>query len=87
MQHRCKTVLRLFKARPRYQRSGARDVLSRGGLRSRTVFGEGESEDQAAVLVSDELSDNHRVRGRILPDSCGCGSRPTPQQYSGHRNA
>lgn len=46
-----------------------------------------EGEDRTAGLVSDELSDNHRIRGRTVPDSRGRVSRSTSQQSAGHRSA
>ncbi|MGH3868604.1 MAG: hypothetical protein ACRDQ4_21280 [Pseudonocardiaceae bacterium] len=37
--------------------------------------------------MSDELSDNHRVRGGTLPDSSGHVSGSAAQQPTGHRRA
>jgi hypothetical protein len=44
-------------------------------------------EDVPLGAVSNELSDNHRVRRRIHPDSRGSVSRSVQQRYAGHRGA
>jgi hypothetical protein len=41
----------------------------------------------AARPMSDELSDNHRVRARTCPDSRGCVSRSESQEHAGRRSA
>jgi hypothetical protein len=57
--------------------------MPQGGLRSWAESRERESKDKFAGAVSDELSDNHRVRGRTFPDSRGYVSRSTTQQPVG----
>ncbi len=62
-------------------------MRSEGRICALGQYQEERSKDSAAGLVSNELSDNHRVRVRTLPDSHGCISRSTLQQPAGHRSA
>jgi hypothetical protein len=40
-----------------------------------------------ALPLSDQLSDNHRVRRRTLPHSGGCANEWMSPQSTGHRSA
>ena len=61
--------------------------VSLPAVAARLVINSGSPLRSTHHEVSDELSDNHHVRGRTLPDSRGCVYRSTPQQAAGHRSA